>query len=241
VHARGLAGLVLLALLSRLTGSALLATARATLSAVTDAAAGGALDALRVEDIPALGDAAALGPALASKASAPATRARLFASLLGAIAALPRPAGVVALPWLADADGDAPQGAQHVALMRGLYELAHTGAAPPALGAALARAQLAAVGQDALLFLAGVWTAAPGPSAGAAHAALCHALAFLTAHARARAAVDFQVLLAALAAPERAVREAAAECVGAMQSIVDGVDGPERVYAMDGVYGAASG
>ena len=105
---------------------------------------------------------------------------------------------------------------------------------------------LCALVLDALLFLAGIWTS---PTTNAKYntsvikyVALRHALAFL--RAQSAGSVDFQTiipaLLVALQSVDRQVRSAAVECLDVLANVVEGTK-PASIYALDRVYGAASG
>jgi U3 small nucleolar RNA-associated protein 10 len=102
---------------------------------------------------------------------------------------------------------------------------------------------------DALVFLAGVWSSASNDASAETRtqiqlAALAHASAFLTAHEAAQGPIDFQtivpLILAAFESPSQSVRAVAVQCLSVLGRLVQ-TGKPKTVYAFDTVYGIRSG
>lgn len=130
--------------------------------------------------------------------------------------------------------------------MREAYAAINATSANPKLVALANRAIFEHLHADALLFLCGIWTL---PSSSAKYnlntvkyVALRHALAFL--RAQSTGVVDFQTVLpaflVALQSTDRQVRSAAVECVDVLANVEEGAK-PASIYALDRVYGTASG
>jgi U3 small nucleolar RNA-associated protein 10 len=106
----------------------------------------------------------------------------------------------------------------------------------------LLRALFANLKEEALAFLAGVWSTSDVQEL--RHAALTHAVAFLTAHSSvSRPSVDFQTilptLLAAIPTLHYAGRETAMDCVAVLLNLADAK--PTSIYGFDQIYGKSSG
>jgi U3 small nucleolar RNA-associated protein 10 len=133
-------------------------------------------------------------------------------------------------------------------LTRSLYSLANCSATLHSLSTNLLRVLFVNLKDDALLFLAGIWSDSSNSSIRRENlrlSALSHAKAFLIAHAQTRdKIIDFQVivpaLLAALNSPERRVRSVALENLSLIQNMC-GAKTRSSVYAIDSVYGKNSG
>lgn len=132
--------------------------------------------------------------------------------------------------------------------MTTIYALANAGSTLPLLSAYLLRALFISLKDDALIFLAGVWSSASkDPSAETRTqvqlAALAHASAFLVAH-ETKGSIDFQTIvpsiLAVFESPNQSVRAAAVQCLSVLGRLSQVVK-PKTVYAFDIVYGPHSG
>jgi U3 small nucleolar RNA-associated protein 10 len=134
--------------------------------------------------------------------------------------------------------------------MTTIYALANAASTLPLLSAYLLRALFISLKDDALVFLAGVWSsfASKDPNAETQTqvqlAALAHASAFLIAHEVVQGSIDFQTIvpsiLAVLESPARPVRAAAVQCLSDLGRLSQVVK-PKTVYAFDTVYGPHSG
>lgn len=167
------------------------------------------------------------------------------------IPTIPRPANS-RIDWLSRVTqlGRDTRGAQYVTLMTTTYALANAASTLPLLSAYLLRALFISLKDDALVFLAGVWSSSAfkDPNAEARTqvqvAALTHASAFLIAHEVAQGSIDFQTIvpsiLAVLESPSQPVRAAAVQCLSVLERLSQVVK-PEAVYAFDAVYGPHSG
>jgi len=133
--------------------------------------------------------------------------------------------------------------------MATIYVLANAASALPLLSAYLLRALFITLKDDALIFLAGVWTSASKDPLAETRAqtqlaALAHASAFLVAHETAQETIDFQTIvpsiLAVFESPNQSVRAAAVQCLSALGRL--GQAGkPKAVYVFNTVYGIHSG
>jgi len=186
-----------------------------------------------------------------NKPGSKTTLNRLKVAVLTLIPTIPRPANS-RIDWLnrvTQLDGDT-RGTQYVTLMTTVYALANAASTLPLLSAYLLRALFISLKDDALVFLAGVWSshASEDPNAEmriqVQLAALTHASAFLIAHEAAQGSIDFQTIvplvLAVLESPAQPVRAAAVRCLSVLGRLSQAVK-PKAVYALDTVYGPHSG
>jgi U3 small nucleolar RNA-associated protein 10 len=140
------------------------------------------------------------------------------------------------------------RGKNFVDLAKSIYSLANTSSAVPSFSTNLTKALFITIREQALLFLAGVWTDSLIADIGALvlpQAALFHATAFLKAQIADTAQPhDFQIilpaLLLALRAQQPAVRATAFECVSIIAESTRAAV-PTSVYALDSVYGKSNG
>jgi len=175
---------------------------------------------------------------------------RLKVAVLTLIPTIPRPANS-RIDWLyhvVQPDNDA-RGAQYVTLMITMYALANAASTLPLLSAYLLRALFISLKDDALVFLAGVWSSALKDPVAETRtqiqlAALAHASAFLIAHETAQGFIDFQaivpLILVVLESPSQSVRAAAVQCLSVLGRLSH-AGKPKVVYALDTVYGVHSG
>lgn len=133
--------------------------------------------------------------------------------------------------------------------MATVYALANAASTLPLLSAYLLRALFITLKDDALVFLAGVWTSIPKDSSAETRtqtqlAALAHASAFLVAHEVTQETVDFQTvvpsILVMFESPSRPVRAAAVQCLSVLGRL-SRAGTPKIVYAFNTVYGIHSG
>jgi U3 small nucleolar RNA-associated protein 10 len=131
---------------------------------------------------------------------------------------------------------------RYVELMRTVYYIANSPSSSSAISTALLHVLFTNLKDDALAFLAGIWSGAERRARDNEHLralALLHASAFLQAHIDEDDGVDFQtivpLLLIGLSSPSGLVRQAAIKCVAQLQVLA------ERqlvtVYKFDGIYG----
>lgn len=186
-----------------------------------------------------------------NKPGSKTTLNRLKVAVLTLIPTIPRPANS-RIDWLnrvTQLDGGT-RGTQYVTLMTAVYALANAASTLPLLSAYLLRALFISLKDDALIFLAGVWSshASEDPNTGmriqVQLAALTHASAFLLAHEAAQGSIDFQTIvplvLAMLESPAQPVRTAAVRCLSVLGRLSQAAK-PKAVYALDTVYGPHSG
>lgn len=140
-------------------------------------------------------------------------------------------------------------GKQYVTLMAAMYTLANTASTLPLLSAYLLRALFVSLKDDALVFLAGVWSSASEDLSTEMRtqiqlAALSHASAFLIAYEDAQGSIDFQTILPSilvmLESTSQPVRAAAVQCLSVLGRLSQ-AGKPQAVYAFDTVYGVHSG
>lgn len=163
---------------------------------------------------------------------------------------IPRPAnsGVNWLNHVTQSDVNT-RGSQYVTLMATVYALANTASTLPLLSAYLLRALFISLKDDALSFLAGIWSTAPKDLSTETRtriqvAALSHASAFLIAHEGMQGGVDFQAIvplvLVTLESTSQPVRAAAVQCLSILGRLSQ-AGKPTAIYAFDTIYGARSG
>ncbi|ORX37624.1 hypothetical protein BD324DRAFT_650190 [Kockovaella imperatae] len=121
-----------------------------------------------------------------------------------------------------------------------LYALSNSDILPVQLSQAILRSVLTQLRDDALIFLASVWTAGPRH---ARVAALRHALSYLNAQSSSgREKLDFQLiipaLLVAMQDKSKDVRTAAVGLLEKVSGVVE--DGGSETYALNSIYGARS-
>jgi len=131
-------------------------------------------------------------------------------------------------------------GAYHyVELMRSIYTVANSAMAP--LSTHLLGALFTNFKDDALAFLAGIWTNHPDNEVRVT--ALRHAAAFLESHISEEQSIDFQTVLPSLFVALHALdvrgKEAALECLSRLVSLTDTKF--STVYGFDTIYGEGSG
>ncbi|KAF8192665.1 hypothetical protein K438DRAFT_2017867 [Mycena galopus ATCC 62051] len=235
---RVLAYLVIRVLLSQLSGARLLDASTQVLEAIN-------LQRLPEVDIPAKHpslseclDAAYLGRMIVHKITSKTTTHWLQVDILALVATIPRPAGL-ALDWFEDESPADPEGSLYVKLKRALYKLANSSSPTLILTIGLLAELFSHLKDDALAFLAGVWTTCIDSAPEICVVALRHAAAFLEAHNTEADGVDFQTILPALIiclqSPNQEARAAALDCIAVQQKLVE--QRFSAVYAFDAIYG----
>ena len=175
---------------------------------------------------------------------------RLRVALLTLVPMIPRPTNS-RIDWLdhVTQPGEDTRGAQYVTLMATIYALANVASTLPLLSAYLLRALFISLKDNALVFLAGVWSSTFKDASVEAQtqiqlAALAHASAFLIAYEEAQEPIDFQTIvpsiLGILESPSQSVRAAAVQCLSAIGRLSQ-AGKPKAVYAFDAIYGVQSG
>jgi U3 small nucleolar RNA-associated protein 10 len=137
------------------------------------------------------------------------------------------------------------RGKHFVELARAIYAVANSCSTPQTLSTSLLKALFVNLREQALLFLAGVWTSSilsDMDSVNLPHAALFHGAAFLRAQvADVDHPHDFQgvlpSLLIALRSRQRTVRSAAMDCIAIISESSSSTTGSPTIYALDSVYG----
>ncbi|KAH6904492.1 hypothetical protein BKA70DRAFT_1373519 [Coprinopsis sp. MPI-PUGE-AT-0042] len=235
---RSLAFLTLHSLLVQLSGSHQLQAGKVV------------LDALALDTLPALDDISedqsldqvlspeAVGKLVVAKPNSKTTLSWLQLSLLKAVAKIPKPTSR-SIDWfrpISDASTD-PYDC-YAGSVRRLYVLvARALGSSPVMSMGVLQVIFGTLGDDALVFLSGIWTAqVAGPLQ---TLSLIHASAVLEAHAQEQDETDFQtilpMLLIALQNADAQSRAACLECITRLRIIADGE--LKQVYKFDVVYG----
>lgn len=135
---------------------------------------------------------------------------------------------------------DGNRAARYVELLRTVYTVSNSAVSLPILSTYLLRLLFINLGDDALIFLVGLWLS-PATDVHIQYAALRHACAFLEAHVSMGRVFDFQTILPALLvafqSSDAGVRDGAARCMSVVAKLTFEKEA-EAVYAFDEVYGA---
>ncbi|THH26927.1 hypothetical protein EUX98_g7265 [Antrodiella citrinella] len=243
IYIRALAYLVLRDVLGRLSGELQTSAGFKVVQAIGVVSLADMCDLFSgVENVSALLDDASLAHVVYSKPNSRNTLFRLQSSILVLLPSWPRRSGVT-LDWVAT-DTKESQHFEYVQLMRQVYRLANSSASVPALSSHLMRSLFISLADDTLSFLAGIWLNSPNAEESVlAYVSLYHAAAFLEAYNSIQHIVDFQTVLPAILVSlqhaDRRVREAALQCVAALNRLSVGKK-PKAVYAYDAIYGTSS-
>ncbi|KAJ6630100.1 hypothetical protein B0H10DRAFT_1984968 [Mycena sp. CBHHK59/15] len=239
-HIRVLAYLIIRALLVRLSGEHQIDAAHQVQEAINlQQLPDVDTSSLESQTLPEFLNDASLGKTIVHKLTSKNTTHWLQVSILSLVPSIPRPTGLI-LDWFTD-PSTAEDGSLYVQLMRTVYKLANSSAVVPLLTIGLLRELFVNLKDDALAFLAGVWTTCLD-SAADKHIcaiALRHAAAFLEAHIQEADGVDFQTilpsLLICLQSPETETRQAALQCIALQRTLAE--QRFSAVYAFDVIYG----
>ncbi|EPQ56067.1 hypothetical protein GLOTRDRAFT_129071 [Gloeophyllum trabeum ATCC 11539] len=251
-HARHLAYLTARALLGLVSGEHQVEAAHRLLGAMGLNSLDGMGDFMTgVDTLHSFLNDEALGMTVVQKPNSWNTTRRLQTAILALLPVIVRPAHG-AVEWLSqpqpqqENDSEDSRGLRYVELMRKVYRLANSSSALPVLTSSLLRALFINLGDDSLVFLAGIWTS-PSEDAKDAdeqrlrEAALLHAAAFLAAHDGTDKVVDFQTILpsvlVALQDEGIGVRRAAMECVSMIWRLSE-VAEASSIYGIETIYGA---
>ncbi|PCH43122.1 hypothetical protein WOLCODRAFT_121527 [Wolfiporia cocos MD-104 SS10] len=249
-HSRALGYLIARALLSRSSGERQIAAAQGLLQAMHLTSLEDMDGLMRdVGGLSALLDDMNLASSVALRPNSQHTTHRLQISILSIVPSIPRPAGA-ALNWFAAPPSQPSENwtdsTRYAELMRAVYRLSNSSSSLPLLSTHLLRAIFMNLGDDALVFLAGIWVSPAQSSTENAHvcaAALRHATAFLQAHSAAGRSVDFQTILpaiiVALQNADVRVREAAIGCISELDKLSHAKE-VSAIYAFDTIYGTES-
>lgn len=131
-------------------------------------------------------------------------------------------------------------GHRYVYLMRTIYHLANVSTTLPVLASTLLQALFVNFKEDALAFLAGIWSTSDTEVLKDSRSiTLLHAAAFLEAHILEDDGIDFQTilppLLVALQSPHVQTCQGALECISRIRILSDRK--LSSVYRFDTVYG----
>ncbi|KAJ7456907.1 hypothetical protein FB451DRAFT_1275210 [Mycena latifolia] len=240
-HVRVLAYLVIRALLVRLSGERQIDAAAQALEAINlqqlpdiDTSSMGS------QTLPEFLNESNLGKMVVHKLTSKNTTHWLQVSILALVSTIPRPANLI-LDWFTDDSSLRSDGPVYVKLMRTVYQLANSSAFTPLLTVGLLRELFINLKDDALGFLAGLWTTYLESAADnfICVVALRHAAAFLEAHREEADGVDFQTILPSLViclqSNEVETRAAALDCVTSLRNLAE--QRFSAVYAFDTIYG----
>ncbi|TXT12979.1 hypothetical protein VHUM_01380 [Vanrija humicola] len=182
--------------------------------------------------------AADLIKAAVSKPALAKTQQRAYLALLTSAVALKEPTEAQT-NWLNDVANESTE-AQTRIITHSLYRWANSANLSAAVSRHLLQAVLSQLGEDALIFLASVWTGQVESSLRVA--ALRHATAFVKAYTGTAKATDFQVIvpaaLVALQDSAKPVREATAALLRAIAAMPQ--SGSADIYGLDSIYGSRS-
>ncbi|KAJ7301598.1 hypothetical protein DFH08DRAFT_724105, partial [Mycena albidolilacea] len=227
-HVRVLVYLVMRALLSRLSGTRALNASAQLLEAIN-------LQRLPEIDMekPTLTEVDYL--IIIHKTTSKATTNWLQVHILAYAARIPRPAGL-ALYWFEDESAAVrlSKGSLYVKLIR-VYKLANSTSTNPLLTVRLLAEIFSYLKDDALAFLAGVWTTSHDSIPDLCVLALRHAAAFLEAHNQEADGVVLPALVICLPSADPETRTAALDCIAVQHSLAE--QRFSAVYAFDAIYG----
>ncbi|KAJ7146113.1 hypothetical protein C8R44DRAFT_600928 [Mycena epipterygia] len=231
-HVRVLAYLIIRALLVQLSGEHQVDAANQALEAINlQQLPDVDTSSMESQTLPEFLNDSSLGKMVVHKLNSKNTTHWLQVSILALVPTIPRPTGVI-LDWFAD---------DSALLMRTVYKLANSSAVVPLLTVGLLRELFINLKDDALGFLAGLWTACLASAAGNSTCvvALRHAAAFLEAHIAEADGVDFQTILPSLIiclqSSEPEIRAAALDCISLQRNLA--AQRFSAVYAFDAIYG----
>ncbi|KAJ7178741.1 armadillo-type protein [Mycena crocata] len=238
-HVRVLAYLVIRALLGRLSSTQHIVTANEALEAIN-------LQQLPEVDTSSLGsqtlpeflNESNVAKMVVHKVTSKNTTHWLQVSILAMVPLIPRPPSLV-LDWFTDDSTSDSEGALYVKLMRTVYKLANSSAVVPVLTIGLLRELFINLKDDALCFLAGIWTTCFESAPELCVIALRHAAAFLEAHKQEADGVDFQTILPSLMtclqSTHSEIRVVALDCISLLRDLAE--QRFSAVYAFDVIYG----
>ncbi|KAJ7780384.1 hypothetical protein B0H14DRAFT_3894054 [Mycena olivaceomarginata] len=147
-------------------------------------------------------------------------------------ARIPRPVGL-ALDWFEVESAALSEASLYVKLIRAVYELTNSTSTNPLLTVGLLADVSSYPKDDALAFLAGIWTTSRDSTPDLCVIALQHAAAFLEAHNK---EADGVVLLIYLPSADPETRTAALDCIAVQRSSAF-----SAVYAFDAIHGESEG
>ncbi|BEI90452.1 uncharacterized protein CcaverHIS019_0305220 [Cutaneotrichosporon cavernicola] len=177
--------------------------------------------------------------AVVHKPSAGKTQQRVYLALLTSAVAVP-PSPNILTTVLGDVDASSPEGQTRI-IAEALYRWANSSNLSTAVAKHLLHSVFTQLGEDALVFLASVWTN-PEIISALRIAALRHAEAFVKAYTSAKS-TDFQLVipatLIALQDEAKPVRQAAAALVRAISATPQSSNAD--IYALESIYGSRSG
>ncbi|KAJ7222324.1 hypothetical protein GGX14DRAFT_663256 [Mycena pura] len=240
-HVRVLAYLIIRALLVRLSGEHQLDVVHQALEAVNVQSLPDVdTSSLGSQPLPEFLNDSALNKMVVHRLTSRNTSHWLQVSILTLVSTLPRPAGLT-LDWFADDSASDSDGSLYVRLMRIVYKVANSSARVPLLTIGLMSELFMNLKDDALAFLAGIWTTCLESAAenNICVVALRHAAAFLNAHKLEADGVDFQTILPSLImclqSTELETRVAAFDCISLLRDMAE--QPFSTVYAFDTIYG----
>ncbi|TFK37695.1 hypothetical protein BDQ12DRAFT_685121 [Crucibulum laeve] len=241
-HSRALGYLIARSLLSQLSGEHQINTAHQVLKAMDLDSISGIEDASLEKDglLDAVDDESS-SSSIVLKPNSQTTLHRLQISIVASIANIPRPSDFP-LDWLSDLNTPSSDDrlCHYIGLMRAVYSLANESSLP-VLSTGLLQALFISLKDDALAFLAGIWSGSSTDEKynDVRHIALLHAAAFLEAHVLENDGMDFQTilpsLLIALQSEDSRIRQVAMECVSRLRILTERK--LSNVYRFDIIYG----
>ncbi|PPR01672.1 hypothetical protein CVT24_001501 [Panaeolus cyanescens] len=206
------------------------------------------LRAMRITDLSAMDDLSevseqslreSLTKVLITKPNSKSALTSLQALIVEAIAQIPK-LGATINSFTDVSESDTPE-ELYVVIMRTVYKIANSSTSLPVLSSSILQTLFTSLKDDALAFLAGIWSLTKSTElVGVRPISLFHAAAFLEAHILEADGVDFQTilpsLLIALQDGESRVCSGAMECISRIRIVSEGK--LSSVYKFDAVYGS---
>ncbi|KAK7055439.1 U3 small nucleolar RNA-associated protein 10 [Favolaschia claudopus] len=200
------------------------------------------VDIPQTQTLPECLDDSHLDRIVVHKLTSKSTTHWLQVYFLSRVASVPSPASQI-LDWFQDESSAVDERTLYVKLMRTVYKLANSSPTSIGLTVGLLAELFPHLRDDALAFLAGVWTTSLDSAPELCVIALRHAAAFLEAHSKEADGVDFQTILPALIIclknGDREIRMAALDCIAVQRIMVE--QRFSAVYAFDAIYGESEG
>ncbi|TFK24886.1 hypothetical protein FA15DRAFT_669091 [Coprinopsis marcescibilis] len=209
------------------------------------------LESLNLESLPSVEDLAegqsfeeavnsdTVGKLVVAKPQSKTTQGWLQISVIASVARISK-AVKKSIDWFKNVDKTSEEAYEcYMATVRRIYKLSSSSGSVPGLAMGLLQVLFAGLGDDALVFLAGIWTTKEEGLVPLQPLALLHATAFLEAHAQEQDGTDFQTILPAilvgLQSTNSQCRSAVLECISRLLIIANGK--LTQVYKFDIVYG----
>ncbi|KAF8999772.1 hypothetical protein BDQ17DRAFT_1360346 [Cyathus striatus] len=241
-HSRSLGYLIARSLISQLSGEHQIDVADRVLAVMKLDSISGIEDISAEKDTMDRLDDHFIGINVVAKPSSKTTLTWLQLSIIRAICSIPQPDSLVLAWFTVSATSPDNRGNRYVGLVRSIYQLANTPATLPTLSTTLLGSLFVSLKNDALAFLASIWSKVDGEyqdKADIRGIALRHGAAFLEAYILEDNGVDFQTILPSLLVPlqsrDSSIQQAALECLSRLRVLAERKF--KSVYKFDIIYG----